>query len=184
MKLSTRRFSISKTTVLLTLFFLTGCQGPAGPTGPEGPEGPAGPEIIPTSFEFEVDLVQGNSFEYFSDIPSQIDVFDSDIMLAYVLEDYIEEDDLEVWRQLPLTDFTDNGTRVLNFDFTVVDLRLFLDADYTLGPGDEFENILIRAVHVPAGFVSANKMKIESIYNAASPDELEMILGTDIKELK
>lgn len=181
MKSSIRHFSISKTTVLLTLFFLAGCQGPAGPTGPEGP---AGPEIIPTSFEFEADLVQGNSFETFADIPSQIDVLDSDIMLAYVLEDYIEEDDLDVWRQLPLTDFTANGTRLLTFDYTQVDIRIFLDADYTLGAGDEFNNLLIRAVHIPAGFISGNKIKVETIRGASTINELETILDVNIIRLK
>ncbi|MEX0905975.1 MAG: hypothetical protein WD604_10360 [Balneolaceae bacterium] len=160
---------------LLAAFFITACEGPAGP------EGPPGPEVIPVSFEFEADLLQDNDFEFFREIPGQIEVFGSDVMLAYVLEDYIEEDDLEVWRQLPLTDFTENGTRVMSFDHTVTDIRVFLDADYALGQADEFEDLLIRAVHVPAGLVSENNM--QKVQQAASVRELESVLGTKIRQV-
>lgn len=160
---------------LLIAFSAIACEGPAGP------EGPPGPEVIPTSFEFEANLLQDNGFEFFREIPGQIEVFGSDVMIAYVLEDYIEEEDLDVWRQLPITDFTNGGTRVMNFDHTVTDIRVFLDADYSLGTADEFEGLLIRAVHIPSGLVSGNKM--QKIQQAASVQELEMILGTDVKKV-
>jgi len=159
----------------ITLFISAGCEGPSGP------QGPPGPETIPTSFEFEADLLQENDFEFFSEIPGAIEeVFGSDVMLAYVLED-VEDDDTEVWRKLPITDFNDDGTRLLDFDFTVADIRVFLDADYPLGAADEFEGIRIRAVHVPAGLVSSNKMK--EAQKAATVQELEVILDTEIKNI-
>jgi len=166
------------------MFLLSSCgeRGPVGPEGPRGPGGQPGPEILPTSFEFPINLTQNNGFEFFRDIPGQIEVLNSDMMIAYVLEDYIEEDDLDVWRQLPVTDFNNRGTRLFDFDFTRVDIRLFLDANYSLGSADELRDILIRAVHIPADFI--NSAKAKDLENAKSVQEIEQILGTEVQDLK
>jgi len=168
--------------IFLTLFLNScGDRGPVGPEGPQGPQGPPGPEILPTSFEFNATLLPENEFEFFSDIPTDIEVLDSDVIIAFVLEDFIEQDDLEVWRQLPITEFNSRGTLLFDFDFTLVDVRIFLDANYNLSVSDGFEGVLIRAVHIPANF--AAKMKTESLRNIQSPDELEQFLGVDIRKL-
>jgi len=161
---------------------LTGC-GEQGPVGPQGLEGPAGPTILPTSFEFEVDLNQSNNFEFINGIPADIEVLTSDVMLAYVFEDYIEEDDLEVWRKLPLTEFNSNGTLLYDYDFTAIDIRIFLDANYTLGPSDQFENLLIRAVHVPSDFLNTGSIKTQAM-EAQTYGELKKVLGSNIRRLE
>ncbi len=166
--------------LLFLTFFVEAC-GERGPTGPEGQQGPAGPSILPTSFEFNATLLPSNGFEFFNDIPGQIDILDSDVVLAFVLEDYIEEDDLEVWRQLPITEFTPKGTILFDFDFTLVDVRIFLDASYPLTTSDGYEDVLIRAVHIPAEF--ASKMKPNTFRDVQSPDELEQLLGMKIRKL-
>lgn len=170
----------------ITLFLLlTGCgeRGPVGPEGPRGPQGPAGPEILPTSFEFQVNLNQSNDFSFVQGIPSEIEVLNQDVMLVYIFEDYIDEDDLDVWRKLPLTEFNANGTLLYDYDFTRIDVRIFLDANYSLGPADEFENLLIRAVHVPADFLNTGNFKTQA-FEAKTYGELEQMLGTDIKRLE
>lgn len=170
-------------TAIAMFLMLSGCgeRGPVGPEGPRGPQGPPGPEVIPTSFEFEADLLQSNGFEFFQDIPSQIEVFESDVFLAYVFEDYIQEQDLEVWRQLPLTEFNNRGTVLLNFDFTFVDLRIFLEANYSLGSADEYEGLLIRGVHVPAGYL--NSQKTMQLNDAKTFSELEALLGIEVEKV-
>jgi hypothetical protein len=175
---------IKFTAATISIFLLlTSCgpRGPVGPIGPEGPQGPAGPSILPTSFEFEADLLQSNGFEFFQDIPSQIEVLESDVVLAFVFEDYIEEQDLEVWRKLPVVEFTQDGTQLLDYDFTFVDVRIFLDGNYPLGAADEYAGLLIRAVHVPADFVNAGK--IQSAKEADTFHELESMLGVEIQSL-
>ncbi len=165
----------------ISIFLLLTSCGQRGPVGPEGPQGPPGPEVIPTSFEFEADLLQSNGFEFFREIPSQIEVFHSDVLLAYVFEDYIVEEDLEVWRQLPVTEFNENGTLLLDFDFTFVDVRIFLDANYPLGASDEHQGLLIRAVHVPAGFLNSQKITPQQLKAADTIDELESLMGRTIE---
>ncbi|MFO7847800.1 MAG: hypothetical protein R6V27_14635 [Balneolaceae bacterium] len=170
---------------VVTLFLLlTGCgeRGPVGPEGPRGPQGPAGPEILPVSFEFEADLLQSNGFEFFQDIPADIEVFESDVMLAYVLEDYIEEDDLEVWRKLPLTEFNSSGTTILDFDYTAADIRVFQHANYDLGAADQYEELLIRAVHVPAEMLTT--MKLNKLTDAETYTEMESVVGGKIEAVK
>jgi hypothetical protein len=160
---------------------LTGCSD-RGPVGPQGPEGPAGPNILPTSFEFQVDLNQSNNFEFVREIPAEIEVLTSDVMLAYVFEDYIEEDDLEVWRKLPLTEFNSDGILLYDYDFTAIDIRIFLDANYTLGPSDQFESLLIRAVHVPSDFLNTGNIKTQA-FEAKTFGELKKVLGSEIRSL-
>ena len=172
---------LSACTIIFLLLTSCGERGPVGPEGLQGPEGPRGPEVIPTSFEFEVNLLQSNGFEFFRDIPSQIEVFESDVMLAYVLEDI--DDGLEVWRKLPVIEFNSSGTLLLDFDFTLADIRIFLDANYNLGSADQFEGLLIRAVHVPAAFLNNSVAMVQSVKQAETIGELETILGTDVKKL-
>lgn len=167
--------------VFVILVSYIACDGPRGAAGPRGPEGPPGPEVLPISFEYEVDLLEDQDFEYCRNIPGDIEVYESDVMLAYVLEDYLEDDDLAVWRQLPITEFNDRGTLLFDFDFTLVDICIFLDADYQLGAEDEFEQTLIRAVHVPAAILSQNKAN--DIKSAGTLKELESILEVNIKAI-
>lgn len=158
--------------LLITLFafLFTSCG-----EGPAGPQGPPGPEILPQSFEFNATMVLENDFEDFHDIPADIDVFDSDVMMVFVLEG----DDPIVWRQLPLTEFNSRGTVVINFDFTVVDLRVFMEANYPLGQNDGFSGVLMRAVHVPADF--AGQLKAKGAENIQTYKELESLLGVEIQ---
>lgn len=163
--------------LLMTAFFIS-CGG-RGPVGPEGPPGPAGPEILPTSFEFNATLTSGNGFEFYKDIPGSIEVLDQDIVLAFVLEGF--DGDYEVWRQLPITEFNSRGTVLFDFDFTAIDVRIFLDANYNLSASDGYQDVLIRAVHIPADFVA--KMKPDAFENIQSVDELEQFLGMQIERL-
>ncbi|MCC5907918.1 MAG: hypothetical protein JJU13_17020 [Balneolaceae bacterium] len=167
----------------LLFFFLTlsACTE-RGPTGPEGPEGPPGPEILPIAFDFEATVNQANNFEFIQAIPGEIEVFNSDFVLVFVLEDYIEEDDLDVWRKLPITEFNSRGTVLFDYDFTLIDIRLFLNANYALGQNDGYEAVLIRGVHVPANYM-AKTAHSKSVYDVETFDELELFLGQEIKQL-
>jgi hypothetical protein len=68
---------------------------------------------------------------------------------------------------------------LINYDFTFVDVRIFLDASYPLGNADGYDELLIRAVHIPANF--ASKLKPDAFENISSPQELEKVLGIKIK---
>jgi hypothetical protein len=152
--------------------------GPAGPQGPEGPQGNDGPKGD-SGFVFEYEEVNFTApdFEVFLPFPNDFESLSSDVALVYLLWDVVDVDgvDTEVWRQIPQTILTDDGILQYNFDFTVGDVRLFMDADFDpglLGAADT-DDWVVRVVIVPGDFWnSAGRVSSELPYN-----ELKEILG-------
>ena len=165
--------------IFISLLLISSC-GRRGPVGPTGPPGVDGLELLPSSFEFNVDLTPANDFEDFADIHNSIDIIEEDVILAFVKEAETE-DGLEVWRQLPLTEFTNSGTTVINFDFTVLDIRVFMEANYTLQNSDSYHELFIRAVHIPAEY--AAKMRSNTFDDIQSPFDVGKFLGTEVNHL-
>lgn len=164
------------------MLVFTSC-GERGPVGPEGPQGPPGPEILPTAFEFNANMRPSNNFEFYQSIPNQIEVFEQDVLLAFILEDYIPEDDLEVWRKLPITEFNSRGTQLIDYDFTLIDIRIFMDANYGLNNTDTLDDVLIRTVHIPANFM-AKMVSGRTFKDAETFEELEEMMGRNINVIK
>jgi hypothetical protein len=179
-KYRTMKKSLSILSALFFFVFAISACSERGPAGPEGPQGPPGPETLPVSFEFEAWITEENDFEFYQVIPEEIDIFDSDVVLMFVLEH--TEDDLDVWRKLPLTEFNSKGTVLFDYDFTVIDVRLFLDANYSLAEEDGYEGVFMRGVHVPANFMS-KAVHSQSIHDVETFEELELFLGQEIKQL-
>lgn len=164
---------------VISILMISSC-GRRGPVGPQGPPGADGLEILPSSFEFNVNLTSDNDFEDFAVIPESVDIISEDVVLAF-LKEAETEDNLEVWRQLPLTDFTSRGTSVINFDFTVADIRVFMEANYPLQSSDGYQGLLIRAVHIPAYYVA--KMKPNALEDLQSPYEVGLFFNTEVIHL-
>ena len=147
----------------LTVFFITmmfscaedgidGAPGPAGPDGKDGIPGPAGESAY--LFEFG-DVVFSPDFNHeYTLVFEENFLLNTDKVLVYFLWDYIEADDLDIWRTLPQTVFTDKGTLVYNYDFTKNDVRLFAEANYELTASDSLDqrNWVVRTVVVPSKF--------------------------------
>jgi hypothetical protein len=85
-------------------------------------------------------------------------------------------------REYVITEFNSRGTLLFDYDFTLVDIRIFLDANYNLGLADEYRGLLIRAVHVPANYL--NNPKMQQVKQAATISELESIIGKEVKHLE
>lgn len=123
---------------LVTVVTLSSCEGD------RGPQGEPGINILGQVFEVTVDFTPGNDYSQLIDIPSRIEVFESDAILVYLLEDVVPDGNggsLDVWSQLPQTFFVSQGSLVYNFDYTFVDVRLFLDGNFNLDTlGSEFTN--------------------------------------------
>ncbi len=159
--------------ILLGTLFFFGCiteegpQGPVGPQGPQGPQGPAGDSGY--VFEFENINFTGPEYEVFLDYPNDFEGLASDVALVYLLwgVENIDGQDLEIWRQLPQTILFESGTLLYNFDFTMVDVRLFLQADFPLDQltAIDTDNWIARVVIVPGDFWSSNRMLDYINYN-------------------
>ena len=161
---------------LLALMALA-CEGPIGPEGPPGQRGDRGPQGEPgiTTFSavfelFDVNFTAANDYSLVFEFPAdELEVFESDVVLAYVLwETTGENNDIAVWRQLPQTVFFEEGILQYNFDHTFVDARIFLDG--TIDPAvleDAWTlDQIVRIVVIPAEIIAENGRYDFSDYDA------------------
>ena len=140
-----------------------------GPEGPQGPEGPAGVNAgSAILFEYSnVDFV-GPDYEVFLDYPDDFEGFDSDVTLVYLLWEVDNDSGLEIWRQLPQTILTADGILNYNFDFTTIDVHLFLSLDFdpaSLLPKDT-DDWIVRTVIIPGNFWGGRSSVDHSDYYA------------------
>ncbi|MFY0688341.1 MAG: collagen-like protein [Cyclobacteriaceae bacterium] len=161
-------------TAILSVSALTSCvdyvEGPAGPQGPMGAQGPEGaPGESGYVFEYENITFTSPSYDVVLDFPSHFEGLDSDVALVYFLWEVqsIEGQNIEVWRQLPQTVFTDDGILTYNFDHTKYDARVFMDANYPLSWLTAFDTDewIARVVVVPGSFFSSGRVDV-SDYSA------------------
>ena len=148
-----------------------GPQGPQGIPGATGAQGESG-----YVFEFsDIDFV-APEYEVFLPFPNDFEVLTSDVVLVYFLWDVQEVDGIatEVWRPLPQTVFTLDGTLQYNFDFTVLDTRLFLDANFPLDwlEARDTDQWVARVVVAPGNFWGSGRLA-----TAPSYEEVKSRLG-------
>ncbi|MGI9531519.1 collagen-like protein [Lutimonas sp.] len=166
--------------LLLFSIVLMSCEGTVGPPGPVGPPGAPGEDgadgFIGQVIEVEADLNADMNFEYFVEIPSDIEVFESDIIVVYRLMEVFE--DLDVWEPLPQTIFRDNGILLYTFDYTLFDVRLFLDGTVDFGKLDpnDTDGLIFRIAILPADFAKGINLKnMDDVLKAVNVDSVRRI---------
>jgi hypothetical protein len=164
--------------IILAITLLSSCNqetvGPMGPEGPRGPEGPEGPQgESGYVFEWENVNFTAPDYDYYLSLPDNFESLSSDVALVYLLWDVVDVDGVgtEVWRQIPQTILTEAGTLQYNYDFTMNDVRLFMEADFDmslLGALDT-DNWVVRVVIVPGNFWNSSRVASRDIsYEDAS----------------
>lgn len=157
---------MKKLAASLSIFLLImGCegQGPIGPRGPEGPPGPAGP--VGQGFEVEADFNASNNYSQFFAFPEEVEVLDTDIVLVYLLWNVDSETGNDVWQQLPVSVFFNDGELQYAFDHTLADVQLFLTGDTDLSTvGDEFtQNQIFRIAVLPVDYVLGSNLDLSNM---------------------
>lgn len=161
--------------ILIALFFLS-CEGPAGPPGPpgfDGVDGADGVNILGQVLEIEGDFTAENDYAIFYQFPQTTEVFESDVVLVYLLWDQTEDgngDPVDIWRLLPQTRILEQGLLQYNFDHTFFDVSIFLESDFDLGtlqPGDT-DNQVFRIAVLPADFAQGAKTDLSDISQVMS----------------
>ena len=142
--------------LLFSIVLFMSCEGPQGPPGFDGFDGADGADgLIGSIFELEATFAPDDGYEYFVDIPASIEVFDTDIVMAYVLTEVL--DGVDIWEPLPQTFFIDNEILLYGYDHTSSDVRFFLDGTIefnTLEP-KYTDNITFRVAVIPADFAAS-----------------------------
>jgi hypothetical protein len=167
----------------ILLFFATiliSCEGTVGPPGPPGPQGVPGEDgydgLIGQVIEVQADLNAGTDFEFFIEIPSDIEVFESDVIMVYRLMEVF--DDTDVWEPLPQTIFRNNGILLYAFDYTLFDVRLFLDGTVDFGKLDpnDTDGLIFRIAIIPADFAKGvNLKKMDEVIKALHVEDIKRI---------
>ncbi len=147
---------------LAALMAFQACEGPEGPQGLPGPQGPQGLQGVPgapgvnivgTTYEAVVDFTADEDWGVVLEFPEEL--VESDVVLTYILWDVVEE--RPIWRAVPQTIFFQEGALVYNFDFTQVDIRLFLEGNIDPALLDNVwtTDQIFRIVVVPSDFPDA-----------------------------
>jgi len=166
--------------LLFVATILISCEGTVGPPGPPGPQGVPGEDgydgLIGQVIEVQADLNSGTDFEYFVEIPSDIEVFESDVIMVYRLMEVF--DDTDVWEPLPQTIFRNNGILLYTFDYTLFDVRLFLDGTVDFGKLDpnDTDGLIFRIAIIPADFAKGvNLKKMDEVIKALHVEDIKRI---------
>jgi hypothetical protein len=112
-------------------------------------DGRDGAIIASSSFEIVVDFGEANNYSFVE--PYGFEVLPSDVTLVYVLWETSGGQD--IWRLMPQTvQFEDGSNLIYNYDFTQVDVNLFLDGttDFEALGLEWIQNQVFRVVVVPA----------------------------------
>lgn len=146
--------------VILTSCFTEGPEGPMGPPGADGNDG-----LIATTLDYEnVDFLSPD-YEHFIEIPGNVEILPSDVVMVYALWE-INEEVGDIWRPLPHLWFTEFGVLNFNFDFSTNDVRLFLEGEFNLDQLDATftDDWIIRLVIIPGGFINGRVGKVDYEY--------------------
>jgi hypothetical protein len=155
----------------IVLIFISACEGPVGPPGPPGFDGVNGQDginLLGQVVEIEGTFSLSNDYALFFEFPQTVEVFESDVVLVYILWDQTEDADglpVDIWRLLPQTRLLDQGILQYNYDHTFFDVSIFLESDFdltTLPPGDTDDQIFRIAV-LPSDFVQGSRVNLSNI---------------------
>lgn len=164
--------------LLLSAFLFVSCSGERGPVGPEGPQGPPGP--VGQAFEVQADFNETNNYSEIFGFPDNMEVLQSDIVAVYLLWEVDEDTGNDVWQQLPVSIFFDDGELQYAFDHTVADVQLFLTGDKDLSTvGDGYtQDQIFRVAIIPVDYVESNKIdmgNMEEVMNAVKPGTIRRL---------
>ncbi|TFG75928.1 MAG: collagen-like protein [Flavobacteriales bacterium] len=169
---------------LLTLFFIS-CEGPQGPPGYDGFDGVDGQDginILGKVIDIEGDFTAQNDYSIFFEFPQSIEVFETDVVLVYLLWEQTTDgngDPVDIWRLMPQTRILNQGLLQYNYDYTFFDVSLFLEADFDLAtlPTGDTDNQIFRIAVLPAEFGIGSKLdksNINSVMQALGVQENEV----------
>ena len=166
---------------LIVVLFVS-CEGPQGPSGFDGFDGFDGTNgtdgadgLIGTIFEVEA-VFAPDGYEYLVEIPTSIEVFDTDIIMAYILSGV--EDGVDIWEPLPQTLFFGNEILLYGFDHTLADVRFFLDGTIDLNSLEALytDNVVFRVAVIPAAFAeSIDVLNINEVMDVMQLKSVERI---------
>ncbi|WP_041633283.1 hypothetical protein [Maribacter sp. HTCC2170] len=175
---------------LLSLFIMA-CEGPAGfdgldgLDGRDGLDGQDGVNILGNVIDIEGDFV-ADDYSIFYEFPQTVEVFESDVVLVYILWDQTEDangEAVDIWRLLPQTRLLDQGILQYNYDFTFFDVNIFMEANFDLAtlPSGDTDGQIFRIAILPAELAAGSRLdrsNVKAVMNTLGVQE------TDVQKVK
>ena len=142
---------------------LTACTGDQGPPGFDGRDGQDGVNFVGQSFERTIDFTSTNGYQETLEIPIDIDLVESDMVLVYHLKGQV--DGFDVWKSLPETVYISAGEEFQynfehNFDFVTIFIESHPTFNFSLLLDDEIINQTFRIVVLPVDFINSSNLDL------------------------
>ena len=173
---------------MILSLILVSCEGPSGPPGPPGFDGEDGINILGQVYDIERTFSPNTNppyteFSIFADDAPSVEVFETDVVLVYILWEQVDDQfggpPIDVWRLLPQTRLVDQGILQYNYDYTFLDVTIYLETDFDpafLLPGDT-DNQIFRVAILPADMASSAKLdtsNMQAVLDYLGVDESEV----------
>lgn len=175
---------------LMAVFFIS-CEGPQGPPGydgldgRDGQDGEDGVNILGTVIDVEGSFTPENEYSLFYEFPQSVEVFETDVVLVYLLWDQTEDADgipVDIWRLMPQTRIINQGLLQYNYDYTFFDVNIFLEADFDMStlPAADTDNQVFRIAVLPADAATGklDTSSVQSVMNklGVKEDDVQKIV--------
>jgi len=162
--------------VIVFAFTALSCEGDRGPQGPPGLDGGIERGII---LEITNDFTPQNDYSFNYSFPNTIEVFESDVIQVYLLEEVVDDINgpADVWTPLPTSFFFNDGSQlVYNYNHTYFDAQFFLGGNVDFGTvsNELLLNQTFRIAIIPADFAENNPdlNSMEAILQAMPNSEI------------
>lgn len=158
--------TITSLFLIMALAIFSSCEGPMGPPGFDGEDGLDGTSLIGSVFEIEGDFTAGNEYSLYYEFPSNFEIYDTDIVMVYILWELADANNgstVDVWRALPQTIVLDDGVIQYNFDYTVADVKVFMDYTVSELLPAETDDQVFRIAVIPADMAADKSVDINSL---------------------
>ena len=131
--------------------------------------------MIGQGFEVQASFTESNDYSQIFEFPAGIEVFSTDIVMAYLLWDVDPNTGNDIWQQLPVSVFFSDGELQYAFDHTLADIKLFLtgDTDLSTVSNDFTQDQIFRVVILPVEYVQSENVDLQS------PGEVMQAVGEE-----
>lgn len=121
--------------------------------------------VLGKVMEVQVNFTPSNGYSALFEFPQNITVYESDVVLVYLLEDTINS--VDVWTLLPQTFFTEYGSLMYTYNHTFYDVSMFLTANFNLDLASTAytQNQVFRIAVIPAEYSLENPADLELVMN-------------------
>lgn len=179
--------TINRILLILTIALFSACIGEEGPMGPPGEDGV---NIVGSVYEIQGTFSQANDYSLYYEFPDNL--VEGDVVMVYIL--WKQESDnhgglIDIWRPLPQTLLLNEGIFQYNFDYTIGDVKVYLEGDLHILTSGDTNNQIFRIAVIPADLItnkSVNLNNLNSVMSAikVTPEKIKSISAKSPQMIK